>query len=154
MTIRSHRPGEWPVFREPNPEGGWQRASFSTTDEGLRVLQAVTSRMARQGYPERDVFAVRLGLEEALVNAVKHGHHSDPSKRVHVRYCVTPTQVLAEVEDQGPGFDPGAVPDPTAPANRGQSSGRGLFLMRSYLTSVRYNPKGNRVTLCKQRSGG
>jgi serine/threonine-protein kinase RsbW len=117
------------------------------------VLDAVVSAMAAAGYPERDVFCMRLGLEEALANALKHGHGGEPGKRVRVRYRVGPGRTLARVQDQGPGFDPGAVPDPLAPENLEKPCGRGLLLMRSYLTWCRFNPKGNRVTLCQSRSG-
>jgi serine/threonine-protein kinase RsbW len=96
---------------------------------------------------------VRLGLEEALVNAVRHGNRGDPRKRVRVRYRVAPQEVWAEVEDEGPGFDPGAVPDPTGPERLERPGGRGLLLMRHYLSSVSYNERGNAVTLRKRRGG-
>jgi serine/threonine-protein kinase RsbW len=109
--------------------------------------------MSRAGYPEKDVFGARLALEEAVVNAVRHGNRCDPSKWVTVRYAVGPERVLAEVHDEGSGFDPERVPDPTALENREQPGGRGLLLMRAYATSVHYNAAGNCVTLCKRRSG-
>jgi serine/threonine-protein kinase RsbW len=108
--------------------------------------------MATAGYTEDDVFAVCLGLNEALLNAIQHGNGADPAKRVRVSYHVTAERLLAEVEDEGPGFDPDAVPDPRAPENLERLGGRGLLLMRTYLTWVRYNPQGNGVTLCKCRS--
>jgi serine/threonine-protein kinase RsbW len=108
--------------------------------------------MAAAGYTEDDVFAVCLGLNEALLNANKHGNRGDPAKRARVSYRVTAERVLAEVEDEGPGFDPDAVPDPRAPENLERLGGRGLLLMRAYLTWVRYNRQGNGVTLCKCRS--
>jgi serine/threonine-protein kinase RsbW len=108
--------------------------------------------MVRQGYPERDRFGVRLALEEALINAVKHGNRGDPAKRVRLRYRVTAPAVELEVEDQGEGFDPAAVPDPCAPENRERPGGRGLLMMRHYLDEVHYHGRGNRVTLRKRRS--
>src|SRR5262249_5643267 len=100
------------------------------------VLEPVAAAMTRLGYPSRDVFAVRLGLEEALVNAIKHGNRGDPGKRVRVRYRVTAEEVRAEVEDQGQGFDPDAVDDPLDEAEPARPSGRGLLLMRHYLDGV------------------
>jgi serine/threonine-protein kinase RsbW len=123
-----------------------------STPDAPRVLQAVAGEMAATGFPEDDVFAVCLGLNEALLNAVLHGNGGDPTKRVRVSYHVTAERVVAEVEDEGPGFDPDAVPDPRTPENLERLGGRGLLLMRSYLTWVRYNPQGNGVTLCKCRS--
>jgi serine/threonine-protein kinase RsbW len=117
-----------------------------------RLLGTITSAMSESGYQARDTFAVRLALEEAIVNAVEHGHGGDSLKSVRVAYQVGPGQVLAEVEDQGPGFDPSRVPDPTAPENLDKTCGRGLFLMRHYMTWVRHSSRGNCVTLCRHRS--
>ena len=116
------------------------------------VTEQVTAAMIGKCYPQRDVFAVRLGLEEALVNAFKHGHQGVTNKEVRVRYKVTDEEVVVEVEDQGPGFNPTSVPDPTAEENLGRTGGRGLLLMRHYLTGVRYHGRGNCVTLLKRRT--
>jgi serine/threonine-protein kinase RsbW len=135
------------------PEAGWrQEVIASTAEEVCRLVNAVVAAMSASGYGERDVFGMRLALEEALVNAVKHGHGGDPAKRIRLGYCVTPERVLAEVEDQGPGFDAGRVPDPRTPERLEQPGGRGLLLMREYLTSVRYLGRGNRVCLRLERS--
>jgi serine/threonine-protein kinase RsbW len=117
------------------------------------VLTAILAEMADAGYGERDRFAVRLSFEEAITNALKHGNRGDPGKRVSVQWQVEDEQVLAAVEDQGAGFDPDRLPDPFAPENLEKPSGRGVLLMRYYLSWVRYNERGNRVTLCKQRAG-
>jgi anti-sigma regulatory factor (Ser/Thr protein kinase) len=74
---------------------------LQSTADAPRVLQAVAGEMAAAGYPEDDVFAVCLGLNEALLNAVLHGNGRDPAKRVRVSYRVTAERVLAEVEDEG-----------------------------------------------------
>jgi serine/threonine-protein kinase RsbW len=129
----------------------WHRAGLSRLDEVVPTAEAVVAAMAAAGYAETDLFAMRLGLEEAIVNGLKHGNRGDPARRVSVRYRVGPEQALVEVEDQGPGFNPGDVPDPLAPENLERPSGRGLLLMRAYLTWVRYSDRGNAVTLCKSR---
>src|SRR5262249_12611689 len=116
------------------------------------VVAEVAAALEAEGYPEKDIFSIRLALEEAIVNAVKHGHQDDPSLLVRVSFRVTAGEVLLEVEDQGPGFDPEQVPDPTAPENLERCGGRGLFLMRHYMTWIHYNARGNCVTLCKARS--
>jgi len=130
----------------------WQRRSLRTTAETAPVLQAIAAAMLAEGYTEKEVFGMRLSLEEALVNAVKHGHHYDPSKEVRVRFQVNAKQALVQVEDEGKGFDPHQVPDPLAPENLERAGGRGVYLMRYYMTWVRYNKKGNCLTLCKCRS--
>jgi serine/threonine-protein kinase RsbW len=126
--------------------------SVQSTAEINRVIEPVTAAMAEEGYTHKDIFGMNLALEEALVNAIKHGHRGDPSLVVLVHYRVTAEETLAVVEDQGPGFDPENVADPLAPENRERPSGRGLLLMRHYLTGVRYNERGNAVTLHRQRS--
>jgi serine/threonine-protein kinase RsbW len=130
----------------------WHRASLSCPGEVVPTVEAVVAAMAAAGYAEKDLFAMRLALEEALVNGIKHGNQGDPARRVFVRYRVGPEQALVEVEDQGPGFDPAGVPDPLAPGGLERPGGRGLLLMRAYLTWVRYNDRVNAVTLCKSRS--
>jgi len=116
------------------------------------LLEKVAAAMMAAGYDDKEVFGVRLALEEAVINGIKHGHRGDPTKTVHVRWRVDAKQARIELEDEGPGFDPHQVPDPLAPENLEKSSGRGLLLMRTYMTWIRYNERGNQVTLCKQRS--
>jgi len=126
--------------------------SFHSTSEVPALVQRLEEAMHESGYSDKDVFAVRLALEEALVNAIKHGHKYDRSKRAVFRYEVTDECVRAEVEDEGRGFRPEDVPDPLAEENLEKAGGRGLFLMRAYMTSVSYNERGNRVTMYKRRS--
>jgi serine/threonine-protein kinase RsbW len=89
----------------------------------------------------------RVGLTEALSNAMMYGNGHDPSKRVRVEITLDGARIQARVTDQGTGFDPAAVPDPTEPANLAKPCGRGLFLMRELLDEVRFNDRGNQVTL-------
>jgi serine/threonine-protein kinase RsbW len=113
-----------------------------------RVVQAMNLR----GYADAEIFGVRLALEEALVNAVKHGNRNDSTKCVWASWHVGAQRVFVEIEDEGEGFDPRAVPDPCAPENLERSCGRGLLLMRTYMSRVRYNRRGNRVTMIKRRA--
>jgi serine/threonine-protein kinase RsbW len=140
------------AISRPIPErtaDGWKRATLSLAFEIVPLLDEITSIMALHGFDERDTFAARLALEEAMVNGMRHGNRSDPNKRVLVRYSVDVDRLLAEIEDEGPGFKMTAVPDPTDPHNLEKPSGRGLLLIQHYATWVRYNEKGNRVTICK-----
>jgi serine/threonine-protein kinase RsbW len=120
--------------------------------EVVPFLDALVEALAGLGYSCHDCAGTRLALEEAVVNGLRHGNGGDPARRVCVRYHVRPDALLAEVEDEGPGFDPSRVPDPTLPENLGRPCGRGLLLMRHYMTWVRFSKHGNRVTLCKHRS--
>jgi serine/threonine-protein kinase RsbW len=95
----------------------------------------------------QDIFSIRLALEEALVNAIKHGNQLDRSKKVRLSYRVLDDRFEIQIQDEGPGFDPTEVPDPTAIENLERPCGRGLMLMRHYMTEVNYNPRGNGVTM-------
>jgi serine/threonine-protein kinase RsbW len=122
------------------------------TENVPSLLDELVAALAGLGYSRRDRMSVRLAVEEAVVNGLRHGNRDDPRKRVRVRYYLSPEVVLVEVEDEGPGFDPVNVPDPTAPENLDRPSGRGLFLMRHCMSWLRYHGRGNRLTLCKYPS--
>jgi serine/threonine-protein kinase RsbW len=97
----------------------------------------------------------RVGLTEALSNAMLYGNSHDPSKPVLVEVALLAGRLEARVTDQGPGFDPSSVPDPTSPENLAKPCGRGLFLMRQLLDEVSFNDQGNQVTLVlRLESGG
>jgi serine/threonine-protein kinase RsbW len=89
----------------------------------------------------------RVSLTEALSNAMLYGNERDPEKRVRVEVIVGEREIKARVTDEGAGFDPGRIPDPTAPDNLEKSGGRGLFLMRELMDEVHFNERGNQVTL-------
>jgi serine/threonine-protein kinase RsbW len=114
------------------------------------VLRAVEGELEARGYPRKDLFAVRLALDEAITNAIKHGHRGDPRKCVGVSYRVTAGKVLAVVVGEGPGFDPHRVCDPLADENLDRPCGRGLLLMRRYTTRMYFNARGNGVALCRR----
>lgn len=103
---------------------------------------------------DKEVFSIRLALEEALVNAIKHGNQMDRGKKVGVSYRVLPERFDVLIIDEGPGFDPGDVPDPTTPENLERPCGRGVMLMRHYMTEVTYSERGNCVRMCMHRRNG
>jgi len=122
------------------------------TSEGQVVQARIVDLLEGLAYSSRDVFSIRLALEEALVNAIKHGNQMDPEKTV--RICCTATEDAVEVaiEDQGDGFDPGDLPDPTDDDHLDLPGGRGVMLIRSFMDTVDFNDKGNRITMRKRRS--
>ena len=124
----------------------------SDTEAGQAVQERIVSRLESLEYSMRDVFGVRLALEEALVNAIKHGNGLDPDKTVRVNCLIEDDLLRIEIEDQGPGFNMSDVPDPTADENLERPCGRGIMLIKSFMTSVEYNAKGNRVVLEKRRT--
>ena len=107
------------------------------------VMQRCNSCTA---YEDRLRLNFRVGLTEALSNAMLYGNAHDPSKHVRVEVTLDDGRLEARITDQGTGFDPSAIPDPTAPENLLKDGGRGVFLMRQLL-DVSYNDRGNQVTL-------
>jgi len=100
-----------------------------------------------EAYRKRLRWNFRVGLTEALTNAMLYGNEHDPSKRVRVEVALQNGRLEARITDQGGGFDPSAIPDPTEGENIRKSGGRGLYLMRQLLDEVSYNDRGNQVTL-------
>jgi serine/threonine-protein kinase RsbW len=122
--------------------------------EARRIQEEIERLLNEHAYSERDIFSIRLALEEALINAIKHGNRMDRNKKVRVAYGVTSERFDILIVDEGPGFDPGDVPDPTAVENLERPCGRGLMLMRHYMSEVNYNDRGNSVRMCKFRLNG
>ena len=104
-------------------------------------------------YARRFDLNFRVGLTEALSNAMLYGNRSDPQKRVRVEVDIKVEEVAVRVTDQGSGFDPTTVPDPTHPDNISKTGGRGIFLMRALMDEVRFNDQGNSVTLVLRFEG-
>ena len=107
--------------------------------------------MRAAGFDDDTVYAVAVAMEEAIVNAHKHGNGADERKKIEIDWDVTPQRVKVTVEDEGDGFDPADLPDPCLPENIEKPSGRGVMMMRHFMTSVEYNERGNKVALCKDR---
>ena len=121
------------------------------TEAGHAIQERILKSLEELEFPPRDVFGVRLALEEALVNAIKHGNSMDPDKFVLVCCEISREQVKIEIEDEGPGFNPSEIEDPTEDDNLDRPGGRGIMLMRAFMNVIEYNATGNRVTLVKIR---
>lgn len=104
------------------------------------------------GYSKDDQFAVHLAIEEALVNAVKHGNKQDPQKDIIIEYGLSPEKIEVWITDQGVGFDPQNLADPRSGENIYKTGGRGVLLIKSYMDSVEYNKTGNCVHMVKFNS--
>ena len=121
-------------------------------DEARAAQDALLAALEEREFDASCCFAVRLALEEALSNAFKHGNKNDPSKVVRLHYSVDSDSIEIQVEDEGEGFDPDAVPDPTEQENLEIPSGRGIVLMKSFMSEIAYEPPGNRVRMTFRRS--
>jgi serine/threonine-protein kinase RsbW len=113
------------------------------------VLDELLAQLGRFGWEQSDIFGVHLAAEEAIVNAILHGNQLDPDKAVQVACEVSSRHVQIRVTDEGPGFKPDTVPDCTRDDRLDMPGGRGLLLMRSFMTTIEYNERGNSVFLEK-----
>ena len=139
-------------MREVGQEGAREHLIPSDPNEARRVQEEIERALVAHGYEEREVFSVKLALEEALVNAIKHGNRMDRAKKVHIHYVLSRERFDVRITDEGRGFDPEDVPDPMAVENIERPCGRGLLLMRHYMSEVTFHPPGNRVSMTKLRA--
>ncbi len=114
------------------------------------VLQYLLERVAKLGLIKPERSNLFIALDEAFVNAVKHGNKNDPSKLVRITAELTPKEASFTVEDEGEGFNVQDIPDPCDPANLFKSSGRGVLLIYNIMDEVEYNAQGNRVKMVKR----
>jgi serine/threonine-protein kinase RsbW len=124
----------------------------SETAEAQRVQQTILDHLKAHSFSERELFGIKLALEEALVNAIKHGNRMDRNKKVWISYHVHGDEFVIRIRDEGKGFDPEDVPDPTDEENLERPCGRGLLLMRFYMNEVNFLEGGNVVLMRKRRS--
>ena len=121
--------------------------------EAVRTAEeAVLKEAAHHGFRKGLLFAIKLAMEEGLNNAIRHGNGLDPRKMVHLDYEIDPDRVVIEIRDQGKGFDPQDVPDPTADENLEKPTGRGIMLMRAYMDEVSFSRDGRHLRMIKRKT--
>ena len=116
---------------------------------GREVQNAILDACRDHGFTDDAYFAIKLALDEAVTNAIKHGNKLDPDKRVLVRAAVADNSMWVEVRDEGPGFHRPTVPDPTAEENLDKCSGRGLLLIEAYMTEVAWSEDGRTIRMTR-----
>ncbi len=124
----------------------------SVRGAGKDFISDLLSALHGGGWSEHEIFGIHLAVEEAVVNAIKHGNRHDDTKQVRIRCQLDVDRLWIEVIDEGPGFNPDDVPDCTCDDNLDIPNGRGIMLMRSFMSRVEYSPTGNCVTLEKRRN--
>ena len=148
----SRRPGD--ANGEVGGSGGVVKATIpSDYNAGRDLQERILEDVQRQGFSTDNAFAVRIALEEALVNAIKHGNASDASKKIHVEARVTAKRAEITIEDEGGGFDRQAIPDPTLEENLHKCSGRGIHLIEAYMDEVQWSRGGRRLKMVKENQG-
>jgi serine/threonine-protein kinase RsbW len=126
----------------------------SRIDTVAKAAAAVAEFLSRSGLSDEATFGIDMAVREAVTNAVIHGNRQDENKTVDVTLKSSPDAVEISVHDQGPGFNPEDVPDPTAAENILKASGRGIFFMRTFMDDVDWliRPEGGTtVRMVKRR---
>jgi len=118
---------------------------------GHHLLAELNHALKQHNWTDHEIFGIRLSMEEGLANAIRHGNASDHRKEVYVACKLNSRRLLVEITDEGEGFDPKCVPDCTADENLRRESGRGIMLMRNYMSRVEYLGGGHRLVMEKTR---
>jgi serine/threonine-protein kinase RsbW len=116
------------------------------------AVELVTRHCLAGHYTTKTIqFRLRVVLSEALSNAIVRGNGEDHTKCVDVRVELVPDSIRLSVTDEGPGFDPGAVPEPLRPEQLDEAGGRGLYLIRKLVDAVQFNEQGNSICMILRR---
>src|SRR6202007_1916788 len=120
-----------------------QRVSY-TLDSSLETIDSAEEKATRiatdLGFPEEEVMQISMAVREGAVNAVLHGNNYAPDKKITLAFERTAEGLVITIRDQGRGIDLGNIPNPLAPENLLKTSGRGIFLMRSFMDVVEIRP--------------
>ena len=129
---------------------------LDSTLETVDSAEQTASRIATDsGFGDDEVMQIAMAVREAAVNAVLHGNAYDPEKKVELEFERTAKDLVITVRDQGKGMDLSRIPDPLAPENLLKTSGRGIFLIRSFMDAVEIHPSqtGTEIKLIKHVHG-
>ena len=126
---------------------------ISYFEEMDKAAASILSSMDSLGYPDESIRKMKIILTELFANAIYHGNKGDHSKKVTIGHIINKKKILVSIMDEGDGFDPAGIPDPTLPENLVKDCGRGLYIVHTYVDKVEFNAKGNRVTVIKYHSG-
>ncbi len=134
-------------------QADYHRKLSSDPAEIEDAVQHLVERSLAAGFDDGDRLRLnlRVSLAEALANAMLNGNRSDPGKIVRLEARLQPNRLVIRVTDEGGGFDPQALPDPTLPEHRHRGSGRGIFLIRSLMDAVEFHDRGNAITMVLER---
>lgn len=129
-----------------------ERVLESEPKQCAELVRDLLEVLERENWTQDQMFAIRMAVEEAVMNAIKHGNSEDRSKKVMVLFRIESDRFYAKISDEGGGFCPDEVPDPTDEANLEKTSGRGVMLMKTFVDECRYNACGNSVELVKHKN--
>lgn len=126
--------------------------TLASSLESVSQVEHTAEEMAKTaGLDEDEIFRVTMAVREAAINAVLHGNSYDPEKRISASFENTGKSLVIKIADQGKGLDPDTLPDPLAPENLLRGTGRGIFLIRTFMDEVHFRPlhPGTELTLIK-----
>lgn len=129
----------------------------STLESADRAEELALGMARRAGFEDDDLMKIAIAVRESVVNAVVHGNRYDVRKKVRFSVTRHADRFTVRVADEGEGFDPGSLPDPLAPENLMRTSGRGLFLIRSFMDefeTCQPKPGGAELVMVKHISSG
>ena len=141
-----------PMHKPVRAHWTFDESISSHVDEASAVIRELVAQLKKGNWSDKDLFAIHMASEEALMNAVKHGNEHDETKSVHVLMILNESEFYARIEDEGVGFDPNNVPNPCDDCNLDKTSGRGVLLIRKFVDDVVYNQAGNVIEFRKNRS--
>jgi serine/threonine-protein kinase RsbW len=130
--------------------------TLDSTLDSVNKAEETAGRIASgAGFQDDDVMQISMAVREAAINAVLHGNAYDPQKKMKLVFEKTPDALVITVADQGQGLDPSKIPDPLAPENLLKTSGRGIFLIRSFMDEVQFRTlqPGTEIKLIKHVPG-
>jgi serine/threonine-protein kinase RsbW len=127
------------------------RALPSNLTAYLGFVEDLLARLELYGWNKEELFGIHMALEESITNAIRHGNKHDPDKQVFVDCELSSQRFFIRVRDEGPGYNPCAVPDCCADENLEVPGGRGLALMRAYMDNVELSDNGRCVVMEKFR---
>ncbi len=123
--------------------------SIESKITNLRIVEnAIDELTGAIGVKQDNYGKIMVAAMEAVNNAITHGNKSDPQKKVDIEISYENNEIRVKVTDEGSGFDPESIPDPTKPENIEELSGRGVFLMSRLADTIEFNENGNSVTMC------
>jgi serine/threonine-protein kinase RsbW len=126
----------------------YKRLKVESRMSNLRVIEnAIDEMTGAIGINQDNYGKILVATLEAVNNAIKHGNKDNPQKLVDVEIEYDKDEIRITVTDEGEGFNPAGIPDPTMPENIEELSGRGVFLMTKLSDAIKFNEKGNSVTM-------
>ena len=152
------RGDEWPILRAMTVDASVVEVILESDLKNVEVAEEIARRVAStSGFDEDEQHKIEMAVHESMINAICHGNKNDASKSVWLRFQIHPDRLEIRIRDQGNGFDPKQIPDPLEAANLLKVSGRGIFLIRTFMDefNVEYiDGTGTEVTLVKRLSSG